>query len=219
MSVKVQSEDFDIGGELATLTDGNIDIGGMVSFVGLVRDLGVDDALKAMTLEHYPGMTEKMLREIEAEANERWDLEASLIVHRYGRLEPGDRIVLVATASAHRQEAFDACAFLIDWLKTKAPFWKLEESDQLGAQWVKRRKRTIERQNAGNATIGMRLSRWATLSIFGPIANSENELKNCPKAEAKRLKHGRTKTEIARNKMEDRQRKERLDGSQIDDES
>ena len=109
MSVKVQSEDFDIGSELAALTDGNTDIA---------------------------GMTEKMLREIEAEANERWDLEASLIVHRYGRLEPGDRIVLVATASAHRQEAFDACAFLIDWLKTKAPFWKLEESDQLGAQWV-----------------------------------------------------------------------------------
>ena len=136
MSVKVQSEDFDIGGELAALTDGNTDIGGMVSFAGLVRDLGGDDALKAMTLEHYPGMTEKMLREIEAEANERWDLEASLIVHRYGRLEPGDRIVLVATASAHRQEAFDACAFLIDWLKTRAPFWKLEESDQLGPQWV-----------------------------------------------------------------------------------
>ena len=136
MSVKVQSEDFDIGGELAALTDGNMDIGGMVSFVGLVRDLGGDDVLKAMTLEHYPGMTEKMLREIEAEANERWHLKASLIVHRYGRLEPGDRIVLVATASAHRQEAFDACAFLIDWLKTKAPFWKLEESDQLGAQWV-----------------------------------------------------------------------------------
>ena len=88
MSVKVQSEDFDIGGELAALTDGNTDIGGMVSFAGLVRDLGGDDALKAMTLEHYPGMTEKMLREIEAEANERWDLEASLIVHRYGRLEP-----------------------------------------------------------------------------------------------------------------------------------
>ena len=89
-----------------------------------------------MTLEHYPGMTEKMLRAIEAEANERWNLEASLIIHRYGRLEPGDRIVLVATASAHRQEAFDACSFLIDWLKTKAPFWKLEESEKKGPQWV-----------------------------------------------------------------------------------
>lgn len=136
MVVKVQAEDFDIGTELAALTDGNTNVGGMVSFVGLVRDLGGDDALKAMTLEHYPGMTEKMLGEIEAEANERWDLEASLIVHRYGRLEPGDRIVLVATASQHRQDAFDSSAFLIDWLKTKAPFWKLEESEQAGARWV-----------------------------------------------------------------------------------
>ena len=105
MVVKVQGEDFDVGKELAALTEGNWAIGGMTSFVGLVRDLGGADALKAMTLEHYPGMTEKMLREIEAEANERWSLEASLIVHRYGRLEPGDRIVLVATASAHRQAA------------------------------------------------------------------------------------------------------------------
>jgi len=136
MVVKVQGEDFDVGKELAALTEGNWAIGGMTSFVGLVRDLGGADALKAMTLEHYPGMTEKMLREIEAEANERWSLEASLIVHRYGRLEPGDRIVLVATASAHRQAAFDSCAFLIDWLKTKAPFWKLEETDNLGARWV-----------------------------------------------------------------------------------
>ena len=136
MVVKVQGEDFDVGKELAALTEGNWAIGGMTSFVGLVRDLGGADALKAMTLEHYPGMTEKMLREIEAEANERWSLEASLIMHRYGRLEPGDRIVLVATASAHRQAAFDSCAFLIDWLKTKAPFWKLEETDNLGARWV-----------------------------------------------------------------------------------
>ena len=136
MVVKVQGEDFDVGNELAALTEGNWAIGGMTSFVGLVRDLGGADALKAMTLEHYPGMTEKMLREIEAEANERWSLEASLIVHRYGRLEPGDRIVLVATASAHRQAAFDSCAFLIDWLKTKAPFWKLEETRNIGARWV-----------------------------------------------------------------------------------
>ena len=140
MAVKVQAEDFDVGAELAALTAGNLAIGGMTSFVGLVRDLGGDDALQAMTLEHYPGMTEKMLREIEAEANERWPLEASLIVHRYGRLEPGDRIVLVATASAHRQAAFDSCAFLIDWLKTKAPFWKLEETDNVGARWVEAKR-------------------------------------------------------------------------------
>lgn len=136
MVVKVQSEDFDVGAELSALTLGNTAIGGMTSFVGLVRDLGGDDALKAMTLEHYPGMTEKMLREIEAEANDRWPLEASLIVHRYGRLEPGDQIVLVATASGHRQAAFDSCAFLIDWLKTKAPFWKLEDTRKEGARWV-----------------------------------------------------------------------------------
>jgi molybdopterin synthase catalytic subunit len=88
-----------------------------------------------MTLEHYPGMTEKKLGEIEAEARRRWNLEASLIIHRYGRLEPGERIVLVITASAHRQAAFEACAFLVDWLKTKAPFWKLEETSQ-GPRWV-----------------------------------------------------------------------------------
>jgi molybdopterin synthase catalytic subunit len=89
-----------------------------------------------MTLEHYPGMTEKQLAEIEAEAIRRWPLAASLIVHRHGRLEPGDRIVLVVTASPHRDAAFDACRFLIDWLKTRAPFWKLEETDG-GGQWVK----------------------------------------------------------------------------------
>ncbi len=136
MVVKVQSENFDVGAELSALTTGNTAIGGMTSFVGLVRDLGGEDALKAMTLEHYPGMTEKMLRKIEAEANDRWPLEASLIVHRYGRLEPGDQIVLVATASPHRQAAFDACAFLIDWLKTKAPFWKLEDTQNEGTRWV-----------------------------------------------------------------------------------
>ena len=88
-----------------------------------------------MTLEHYPGMTEKKLIEIEVEARRRWPIEASLIIHRYGRLEPGERIVLVIVASAHRQAAFEACAFLVDWLKTKAPFWKLEDTEH-GAQWV-----------------------------------------------------------------------------------
>ncbi len=133
--IKVQREDFDIGQETSRLTEGNHQIGGLVSFVGLVRDLAAGQAVSAMTLEHYPGMTEKMLRQIEAEANERWPLSASLIIPRYGRLEPGDRIVLVATASAHRQAAFDACQFLIDWLKTKAPFWKLEDTET-GAHWV-----------------------------------------------------------------------------------
>jgi molybdopterin synthase catalytic subunit len=133
--IRVQSEDFDLGRELAALVRGNHQIGGLAVFVGLVRDLAGDQAVGAMTLEHYPGMTEKLLAEIEAEAGRRWPLEASLVIHRTGRLEPGDQIVLVATASAHRQAAFDACQFLIDWLKTKAPFWKLEETGE-GAKWV-----------------------------------------------------------------------------------
>jgi molybdopterin synthase catalytic subunit len=136
--IKVQREDFDIGAELAALTDGNTKIGGLATFVGLVRDLAEKGAISAMTLEHYPGMTEKRLAEIEAEARSRWPLEGVLIIHRYGRLEPGDRIVLVATTSSHRQAALDSCAFLIDWLKTKAPFWKLEEG-ATGAEWVEAR--------------------------------------------------------------------------------
>jgi molybdopterin synthase catalytic subunit len=137
--IKVQQEDFDIGAELAGLTAGNNRIGGLASFVGLVRDLAGEGSVSAMTLEHYPGMTEKRLAEIEAEARARWPLESVLIIHRYGRLEPGDRIVLVATTSAHRQAALESCAFLIDWLKTKAPFWKLEEGSK-GAAWVEARE-------------------------------------------------------------------------------
>jgi molybdopterin synthase catalytic subunit len=136
--IKVQREDFDIGAELAALTAGRTDIGGVASFVGLVRDMAGGEKVGAMTLEHYPAMTERKLAEIAAEAQRRWPLLASLIIHRYGRLEPGDRIVLVATASPHRQAALESCAFLIDWLKTKAPFWKLEET-AAGAQWVEAR--------------------------------------------------------------------------------
>ena len=136
--IRVQREDFDVGAEMAALTAGNHAVGGLAIFVGLVRDVAGEAALGAMTLEHYPGMTEKMLERIEAEANQRWPLEASLIVHRTGRLEPGERIVLVAAASRHRQAAFDACQFLIDWLKTKAPFWKLEETED-GPKWVEAR--------------------------------------------------------------------------------
>src|SRR5471032_2742411 len=117
------------------MTAGRSDIGGLASFVGLVRENGAAGALRAMTLEHYPGMTEKRLGEIEAEALKRWRLSATLIIHRYGRLLPGERIVLVATASSHRQAALESCQFLIDWLKTKAPFWKQEES-AAGSQWV-----------------------------------------------------------------------------------
>ena len=133
--IRVQLEDFDLGLELSKLSNGNHQIGGMVSFVGLVRDMAAGDSISAMTLEHYPGMTEKRLTEIDQAANERWELNASLIIHRYGRLEPGDNIVLVACASPHRESAFDACHFLIDWLKTKAPFWKLEETRD-GGHWV-----------------------------------------------------------------------------------
>jgi molybdopterin synthase catalytic subunit len=137
--IRVQREDFDIGAEIAALTEGRHAIGGVASFIGLVRDVAGGTAVGAMTLEHYPGMTEKKLAEIDAEAHRRWQLDASLIIHRYGRLEPGDRIVLVVTAAAHREAALASCAFLIDWLKTKAPFWKLEET-QSGEHWVAARE-------------------------------------------------------------------------------
>ena len=133
--IRVQREDFDVGAEIERLTKGKHGIGGIVSFLGVVRDAAGESRIGAMTLEHYPGMTEKKLGEIEAEARRRWRLEASLIIHRYGRLEPGERIVLVVTAAAHRQAAFEACEFLVDWLKTKAPFWKLEET-AVGPRWV-----------------------------------------------------------------------------------
>ena len=133
--IRIQEQAFDAGAELAALKAGRTDIGGTVMFLGTVRDLSGGEDVRAMTLEHYPGMTEKALAEIEAEALRRWPIDASLVIHRYGRLEPGEDIVLVITASAHREAAFEACHFLIDWLKTKAPFWKLEENDA-GASWV-----------------------------------------------------------------------------------
>ncbi|HEV7369865.1 molybdenum cofactor biosynthesis protein MoaE [Arenibaculum sp.] len=138
MAVRVQREDFDVGAELDALARDDHGIGGLASFVGLVRDVSGGAGASAMTLEHYPGMTERLLAEIEAEARRRWPLSASLIVHRHGRLEPGERIVLVATASAHRKAALESCEFLIDWLKTKAPFWKLEETPE-GERWVEAR--------------------------------------------------------------------------------
>jgi molybdopterin synthase catalytic subunit len=147
--IKVQREDFDVGRELDTLTRGNARIGGVASFIGLVRDVGGANRVSALTLEHYPGMTEKKLAEIEAEANKRWPLDASLIIHRYGRLEPGDRIVLVATASPHREAALAACHFLIDWLKTDAPFWKSEETPE-GERWVAARHEDDEATSRWN---------------------------------------------------------------------
>ncbi|HKY95656.1 MAG TPA: molybdenum cofactor biosynthesis protein MoaE [Kiloniellales bacterium] len=140
--IRVQREDFDVGRELAALTAGDRSIGGVAIFVGLVREMvrgpRGEEPISAMTLEHYPGMTEKQLAAVEAEAQRRWPLARSLIVHRHGRLEPGEQIVLVACASSHREAALAACHFLIDWLKTKAPFWKLEEADS-ATRWVEAR--------------------------------------------------------------------------------
>lgn len=131
--IRVQVDDFNVGDEIKAMTAGKTDIGGVCSFIGLVR--GDGGTLDAMTLEHYPAMTEKELARIDAEAHERWSLDDSLIIHRHGRLVPGDQIVLVLTASRHRAAAFEACAFLIDWLKTQAPFWKSEETRD-GETWV-----------------------------------------------------------------------------------
>ncbi|MFQ5535383.1 MAG: molybdenum cofactor biosynthesis protein MoaE [Sphingomonadales bacterium] len=138
MVIRVQREPFDPGAEIAALTKGREDIGGVASFTGHVRSQSDGRTIRAMTLEHYPGMTESKLAEIEREANKRWPLDASLIVHRYGRMEPGEAIVLVVAASAHRKAAFEAAEFLIDWLKTKAPFWKLESGPE-GGKWVEAR--------------------------------------------------------------------------------
>ena len=133
--IKVQKSDFDINLEIKKITANNKNIGGVGSFIGIVRDNN-DKNLKSMTLEHYPIMTEKMLEKINSEAKTRWKLIDSIIIHRYGKLYPGDQIVLVATFSRHRKDALEACEFLIDWLKTKAPFWKLESTNN-GDEWVK----------------------------------------------------------------------------------
>ena len=133
--IRVQREDFDVAAEIDSIVGSDHGIGAVVTFIGLVRDISGGESISDMTLEHYPGMTEKMLERIESEAMSRWPLSASLIVHRYGHLEPGDGIVLVVTASQHRQAAFEASEFLVDWLKTKAPFWK-RETTPAGAKWV-----------------------------------------------------------------------------------
>lgn len=133
--IRVQREDFDVAAEIDSIVGSDHGIGAVVTFIGLVRDISGGESISDMTLEHYPGMTEKMLERIESEAMSRWPLSASLIVHRYGHLEPGDGIVLVVTASPHRQAAFEASEFLVDWLKTKAPFWK-RETTPAGAKWV-----------------------------------------------------------------------------------
>ncbi len=135
MRVSVQREDFDIAAEMSALTAGNRDIGAVVSFTGLVREMTPKGPISEMALEHYPGMTERALEDIAAEAHQRWPLQGLRIIHRHGPLAPGDRIVLVLTASHHRQAAFEAAEFLMDYLKTKAPFWK-KEGDGGEARWV-----------------------------------------------------------------------------------
>jgi molybdopterin synthase catalytic subunit len=137
-TVRVQEADFDPGRELESLTHGRVDVGAVASFVGLVRDANDGREVRGMTLEHYPGMTERALEEICREAHSRWDLLDTLVIHRVGPLAPGDRIVLVGVSSAHRGVAFAACEFIMDYLKTRAPFWKREQTPE-GGRWVEAR--------------------------------------------------------------------------------
>ena len=139
MKIRVQSEAFDLGSEVDAMRAGRTDIGAIASFVGLARDLNEGSGVAAMTLEHYPGMTEKALAALVEEANSRWALLDVTVIHRVGRLLPGDPIVLVAVASSHRGEAFAACEFVMDYLKTEAPFWK-KESTPDGDRWVDARE-------------------------------------------------------------------------------
>ena len=139
MSVRVQTADFDVGAELTALRANDPRIGALASFVGLVRDINDGASVSGMTLEHYPGMTEKALEAIVADAQGRWDIFDALVIHRVGPLAPCDQIVLVAVSSAHRGEAFAACEFIMDYLKTKAPFWKKEATAD-GGRWVDARE-------------------------------------------------------------------------------
>lgn len=135
MPVRIQQHDFDVGTEIAALRAGNLNVGAVATFIGTVRDLNEGAGVSAMTLEHYPGMTERALEDICAQARGRWDILDALVIHRYGALAPGDQIVLVVVTSAHRGEAFAACEFIMDYLKTQAPFWKKERTPQ-GDRWV-----------------------------------------------------------------------------------
>ncbi len=137
--IRVQTDDFDVGAELEALRRAAPRAGAVASFVGLVREASAQASITSMTLEHYPGMTEKALRDIADTAASRWEVAATRIIHRVGILYPGDQIVLVAVASAHRAEAFQACEFIMDYLKTQAPFWKKEETGE-GARWVASRQ-------------------------------------------------------------------------------
>ena len=135
MTVRIQTEDFDAGAEMAKMRRGNPAIGAIASFVGVVRDVNEGDSVSRMTLEHYPGMTEKSIEEIVGQARGRWNVIDALVVHRVGTLAPTEQIVLVVVSSAHRGDAFAACEFIMDYLKTRAPFWKKEQTTE-GSRWV-----------------------------------------------------------------------------------
>lgn len=139
MTVKIQAADFDVSTEIAALHRGNPKVGAVASFVGVVRDVNDGGTVAAMTLEHYPGMTEKAIEEIIGQAKGRWDILDALVIHRVGMLKPADQIVLVVVTSGHRGEAFAACEFIMDYLKTRAPFWKKEQTGK-GARWVEARQ-------------------------------------------------------------------------------
>ena len=153
MSIRIQEKDFDISAEIAALRKGDPRVGAVVTFLGTVRDMNDGSQVKGMTLEHYPGMTEKALQEILDQAKARWDIYQTLVIHRVGPLLPEDQIVLVAVTSAHRGEAFAACEFIMDYLKTAAPFWKKEDTPE-GARWVDAR-----------VTDDAAMARWSKKSI------------------------------------------------------
>ena len=139
MTVRIQTADFDAGAEIAALRRGNPKVGAVASFIGVVRDINEDKSVSEMTLEHYPGMTEKAIEDIVGQARGRWDVLDALVIHRVGMLRPTDQIVLVVVTSAHRGDAFAACEFIMDYLKTRAPFWKKEQAGT-GARWVEARE-------------------------------------------------------------------------------
>ena len=138
MKIRVQTEPFDLGAEVAALYRDNPAVGAVASFLGVTRDVNESRPIQAMTLEHYPGMTERALARIVTEARARWPILDATVIHRVGRLKPGELIVLVAVAAAHRGEAFAACEYIMDYLKTQAPFWKKEETAE-GGRWVEAR--------------------------------------------------------------------------------
>ena len=139
MTVRIQTADFDVSAEIAALRRGNPKVGAVATFVGVVRDVNEGDRVAEMTLEHYPGMTEKAVGEIVGQAQGRWDIFDALVIHRIGTLKPTDQIVLVVVTGAHRGDAFAACEFIMDYLKTRAPFWKKEQSGK-GPRWVEARE-------------------------------------------------------------------------------